>query len=42
LTNWPGQGSFEVEELPWHGRPHSLVLTVPPLSVMFFKGRPPA
>jgi 1,4-alpha-glucan branching enzyme len=36
------QGGFEVQELPWHGRPYSLELTVAPLAVMFFKGRPPA
>jgi 1,4-alpha-glucan branching enzyme len=33
------QGGFEVEEMPWHGRPYSLMLTVAPLAVMFFKGR---
>ncbi|MFO0929915.1 MAG: 1,4-alpha-glucan branching protein GlgB [Gemmataceae bacterium] len=35
------QGGFEVQEVPWHGRPYSLELTVPPLSVMYFKGVTP-
>jgi 1,4-alpha-glucan branching enzyme len=34
------QGGFEVQQQPWHGRPYSLELTVPPLAVSFFKGRP--
>jgi 1,4-alpha-glucan branching enzyme len=32
-------GGFEAEDLPWHGRAYSLSVTVPPLSVMFFKGK---
>jgi 1,4-alpha-glucan branching enzyme len=36
------KGGFEVDEIEWHGRPWSLSLTVAPLAVMFFKGRPPA
>ncbi len=36
------QGGFDAEEQPWHGRPYSLSLTVPPLGVMFFKGHSPA
>ena len=32
-------GGFDAEPIPMHGRPYSLSLTVPPLSVMFFKGR---
>jgi 1,4-alpha-glucan branching enzyme len=35
------QGGFTVEEIPWHGRPYSLVLTVAPLGVSFSKGVPP-
>ena len=31
-------GGFDAEAIPMHGRPFSLSLTVPPLSVMFFKG----
>ena len=36
-----GHGNFggvNAEHIPWHGRPYSLNLTVPPLSVEFFKG----
>jgi 1,4-alpha-glucan branching enzyme len=32
-------GGVEAEPTPWHGRPHSVVLTVAPLGVMFFRGR---
>jgi 1,4-alpha-glucan branching enzyme len=35
------RGGFEAEPTPWHGRPYSLSVTVPPLSVMFFGGSPP-
>ncbi len=35
------KGGFEPNDIEWHGRPWSLSLTVPPLAVMFFKGRPP-
>ncbi|MFO0841676.1 MAG: 1,4-alpha-glucan branching protein GlgB [Gemmataceae bacterium] len=35
------KGGFEPNDIEWHGRPWSLSLTVAPLSVMFFKGRPP-
>jgi 1,4-alpha-glucan branching enzyme len=31
-------GGVSAEHIPWHGRPYSLNLTVPPLSVEFFKG----
>ncbi len=31
-------GGVNAEHIPWHGRPYSLNLTVPPLSVEFFKG----
>jgi 1,4-alpha-glucan branching enzyme len=33
------RGGVEAEELSWHGQPYSVVLTVPPLAVTFFKGR---
>jgi 1,4-alpha-glucan branching enzyme len=36
------QGGVEAEETPWHGRPYSLLLTAPPLAVVFFKGKPPS
>jgi 1,4-alpha-glucan branching enzyme len=39
------QGGVQAEAASWHGQPYSLLLTVPPLAAMFFKGRagpPPA
>ena len=30
-------GGVEAEAAPWHGRPHSLVLTLPPLSTLIFE-----
>jgi len=38
-----GQGNYggtASEPEPWHGQPHSLVLTLPPLSVCVFRGPP--
>ena len=35
------KGGMDVEDLPWHGWPHSLMLTAAPLSVMIFKGKAP-
>jgi len=40
-TNYGGSGagnsgSAWAEPLPWHGHPHSLYLTLPPLSALFF------
>jgi 1,4-alpha-glucan branching enzyme len=34
LGNW---GGCQAEEQPYHGRPHSLRLTLPPLSAVYFK-----
>jgi 1,4-alpha-glucan branching enzyme len=34
LGNYPGRMA---EELPWHGRPYSIELTVPPLGMVMFK-----
>lgn len=31
------QGSVEATPVPWHGRPYSLNLTLPPLGIMFFE-----
>ncbi|WP_020473300.1 1,4-alpha-glucan branching protein GlgB [Zavarzinella formosa] len=31
-------GGVLAEAEPWHGRPYSLTLTIPPLGVLFFKG----
>ena len=30
-------GQVTAEPVPWHGRPHSLVLTLPPLATVFFE-----
>jgi len=30
-------GGIEAEAVPWHGRPYSLNITVPPLATVFFK-----
>ncbi|WP_338203837.1 1,4-alpha-glucan branching protein GlgB [Candidatus Nephthysia bennettiae] len=35
---WGNLGATEAEEVPWHGRPHSLALTLPALSAVFFAG----
>jgi 1,4-alpha-glucan branching enzyme len=35
-------GGVEAAPIPCHGQPYSLTVTVPPLSVLFFKGTPPA
>ncbi len=32
-------GGLEAPEVPWHGRPYSLSLTVPPLAAVFLKSR---
>jgi len=34
-------GGMQAEELPFHGRPFSLNITVPPLGVVFFRGENP-
>jgi 1,4-alpha-glucan branching enzyme len=43
-TYWGGgrgnKGGLHAEPQPWHGHPCSLLLTLPPLSVVFFKGVP--
>jgi hypothetical protein len=37
-------GGFEAEPVPWHGRPFSLNLSIPPLGICMFKNEnlPPA
>ena len=30
-------GGLPSEPTPWQGQPHSILLTVPPLAVVFFK-----
>jgi 1,4-alpha-glucan branching enzyme len=36
-TNVGNQGGGWSEPVPWQGQPHSLVLTLPPLAVLFLK-----
>jgi 1,4-alpha-glucan branching enzyme len=36
-SNMGNGGGIEAEATPWHGQPYSLSLTLPPLSVLFFK-----
>ncbi|HKN85594.1 MAG TPA: alpha amylase C-terminal domain-containing protein, partial [Nitrospiraceae bacterium] len=36
-SNMGNGGGRQAEDLPWHGQPHSLLVTLPPLSVLFFK-----
>ena len=36
-SNIGNGGGGQAEELPWHGQPYSLLITLPPLSVLFFK-----
>jgi 1,4-alpha-glucan branching enzyme len=35
-------GGAQAEEREWHGRPYSIEITLPPLSVVFFMGEKPA
>jgi 1,4-alpha-glucan branching enzyme len=34
------RGGLHAEAQPWHGHPCSLMLTLPPLSALFFKAMP--
>ncbi len=40
-SGWGNYGRVEAEALPWHGRPWSLDLVLPPLSVTVFESPPP-
>ncbi|MEK7378038.1 MAG: alpha amylase C-terminal domain-containing protein, partial [Candidatus Binatota bacterium] len=35
------RGGGEADSFPFHGRPYSLNLTLPPLAAMFFKSKTP-
>ena len=37
-SGWGNLGKKEAEKTPWNGRPYSLDLALPPLSVLFLKG----
>jgi 1,4-alpha-glucan branching enzyme len=36
-TGWGNFGGKQAEELPIHGRPFSIKVTLPPLGIVFFK-----
>jgi len=36
-SNLGNEGGASAEPIPWQGQPHSLVLTLPPLAVLFLK-----
>jgi len=38
-SNVGNNGGVHAEAMQWHGRPYSAPLTLPPLAVVFFKGR---
>jgi 1,4-alpha-glucan branching enzyme len=38
-SNMGNAGGLPSEPTPWQGQPHSIVLTVPPLAVVFFKSQ---
>lgn len=39
-SNMGNSGGLFSDPLPWHGQPHSLLLTLPPLAVIFLKPQP--
>ncbi len=36
-SNMGNAGKVLAEEIPWHGQPYSLLITLPPLATVFFK-----
>jgi 1,4-alpha-glucan branching enzyme len=34
-SGWGNQGGVDADEIPWHARPQSLALTLPPLAAVF-------
>ena len=36
-SNIGNSGGVQAEEIPWHGQPYSIFITLPPLSAVFFK-----
>ncbi|MDR4482780.1 MAG: 1,4-alpha-glucan branching protein GlgB [Nitrospirales bacterium] len=36
-SNMGNAGGVQAEDLPWHGQPFSVVITLPPLAAVFFK-----
>jgi 1,4-alpha-glucan branching enzyme len=42
-SNLGNRGGLPADEIPWQGQPYSVLLTLPPLAVVFLKpGDPPA
>ena len=39
-SGWGNMGSVEAAPVPWDGYPFSVVLTLPPLSIVFFQKKP--
>ncbi len=39
-SGWGNQGGVEAEAAPWHGRPQSLMLSLPPLGALFLTDAP--
>jgi 1,4-alpha-glucan branching enzyme len=37
-TGWGNYGGVDATDEPWHGRPHQLQITVPPLGAVFLRG----
>ena len=37
-SGWGNYGGVEAERVPFHGRPYSLNIALPPLSVVYFRG----
>jgi 1,4-alpha-glucan branching enzyme len=36
-SGWGSYGGVEAEPVPWHGRPFSMSINLPPLAAVFFK-----
>jgi 1,4-alpha-glucan branching enzyme len=39
-SNLGNAGGLPSEATPWQGQPHSILMTVPPLGVVYFKPQP--
>ena len=37
-SGWGNFGGANAEAVPYHGRPYSLSIALPPLSVVYFRG----
>jgi 1,4-alpha-glucan branching enzyme len=36
-SGWGNMGGVQAEDRPWHGRPYSVTVTLPPLAAVFFR-----